>query len=165
MSLTEKPKFAVAIVVLLLIIGIIATVYFLTPGEPVNTPISPQTALATTQATTNLAWPDDSAKLTAIRKEIEKARNGRSFNRSDVVDVGFAYLADHLNDPTVAKFDPLAGFTHYTVSGRDPGETYLLVERISPPPDMDNHDGLNLKFDPDSGEIVEVKYWGSHKTK
>jgi hypothetical protein len=94
--------------------------------------------------------------LAANRKKIEDAGNGRGANDPAVVDAGFEYMAAHRDDATVAEFDPLSGFTHYTVSKNNlTGETYLLVERID-----GQRGGLNLQYDPTSNTITNVKYWG-----
>jgi hypothetical protein len=93
--------------------------------------------------------------LAGVATYAAAAGNGRIMDQPAVVDAGFAYLAEQLRDETVAKFNPLAGFTHYCVSRDGNGDTYLLVERVD-----GERGGLNLRYDPATRTITSAKYWG-----
>jgi hypothetical protein len=153
---TQRKAAAITVLAVLLVIGIAAAAYVLGGlGQNKSTPVALADAPAT-QKDSDAVVSAARDKLSAIRKKIEGG--GHAHNAKDhaaIVDAGFEYMATHLHDPDVAKFDPQSGFTDFTVSPADGGQMVLLLERTTDP-----SDGLNLTIDPKSGTVSETKYWG-----
>jgi hypothetical protein len=161
MSTDKARSVLIGVLAMLLLCGIGAAVYLsvFRHGQRSGPIVLMKPAGVSTIQTR--AVPDDvRAKLAAIRAQIEQAGAARGMEDSLVVDAGFAHIGANLNDPAVASFDPLSGFTHYSVSTRDQAETVLLIERVDEP-----RGGLNLDFDPATNTVTKVTFWGSTTTK
>jgi hypothetical protein len=81
------------------------------------------------------------------------------------VAVAFAWLEGHLADPEVAKYAPEAGFTHVTVSrmSGEKDDIWVLIETAALPPGFNG--GLNVRFNPKTDTVSEVKHWGATRAK
>ncbi len=98
------------------------------------------------------------ARLRAQKAAVEAAGKGRATPEQALqVEAAFRFLEQQAAQPVVVRLLSGPGITHYTVSRRDDGSEWVLLESIS---GAQNRGGLNLRWDAAKGEIVSMWAWG-----
>ena len=99
------------------------------------------------------------------RIEIIKIAGGNKApikSENAIVTAAFRHLEKHIESAAVKKLCVEKGFTNYAVSTQTDGTTKFLIERVHL---KDFNGGLNLRWDEQKKEIVEMKAWGDVPAK
>ena len=102
---------------------------------------------------------DEKIRVRAQKVLVDHAGKGRGKDEAAVL-AAFKYLENNLAAPQVKKLLVEQGFTHYTVAAKGAdGSQMFLIEHVSTPQGFNG--GLNLRYDPKTKVIVEMKAWGA----
>ncbi len=106
---------------------------------------------------------DGKLRIRAGKLLVDRAGASRGVDPKVIV-AGFKYLESHLDRADVRRQCLEVGFSHYTVSNTGPpaGERWFLIEHIGA---AGASGGLNLRYDPKTDAIVEIKAWGDVANK
>lgn len=97
-------------------------------------------------------------RLRATKLIIDLAGNGSATaEQAPIATAAFRYLEEHADQPSVARLLASPRLTHYTVSTKDDGSIWVLLESMATGA---NRGGLNLKWDKDAGQIATLTAWG-----
>jgi hypothetical protein len=100
---------------------------------------------------------DPLVKVRARKLVVEQAGNGRNGD-AELTKAAFKYLEDNLKNASVKALLVDQGFSHYTTSARNDGTTWFLIEHVQA---QGFNGGLNLRYDAQKKQIVEMKAWGA----
>ncbi|MBM4156495.1 MAG: hypothetical protein FJ221_15925 [Lentisphaerae bacterium] len=101
---------------------------------------------------------EPAVRLRATKLIIDLAGNGYSTpQQAPIVIAAFRYIEERADQPAVARLLASPRLTHYTVSTKEDGSVWVILESMAT---GSNRGGVNLEWDKDRAQIASLTAWG-----